>query len=436
MEQSSQDEQRIDTKGQALSAPLTYRFSFLRAAEQQGMKEGELTLGGQPATAHLCWEHLRQREPRCGGGCGLAHLRCGEIGGNVAVCLRAVNTALGAYQKKQCTGCDREHPTTDALVRDIDSWWRARGAGPGGSVWGPPVWDVRTHARTTSAARGGSRSAISSGSVNGAAQPMKQPLSRAFLEEALARHRTDSEHIDAFMSAPYFETWMATDALRRLLSVRKRVKEITEAVALTRRVKLLLQLLGVQADGDGAVIFDCCSGKGMGSAMLSFELPRAKIVALDANGAMDCTHVQMIANLEFHHMDLFGPAAVRIIRDASAFQRRPECSVRILVGMHLCGALSPRIIDLFLGTYAHGLVVCPCCLKGELGAQVARAACHSQHNALLCSTLANLLNEGGDSVTGRGGDVCEVHRSSRVEVVVATDEQMLSPKNTFICAHR
>ena len=126
------------------------------------------------------------------------------------------------------------------------------------------------------------------------------------------------------------------------------------------------------------------------------------VAALDANGAMDCTHVQMIANLEFHHMDLFGPAAVRIIRDASAFQRRPECSVRILVGMHLCGALSPRIIDLFLGTNAHGLVVCPCCLKGELGAQVARAACHAQHNALLCSTLANLLNEAA-ILTGRRG---------------------------------
>lgn len=42
----------------------------------------------------------------------------------------------------------------------------------------------------------------------------------------------------------------------------------------------------------------------------------------------------------------------------------------LVVGMHLCGALSPRLIDLVVAVESiDAMVLCPCCLKVDLRAE-------------------------------------------------------------------
>ena len=92
----------------------------------------------------------------------------------------------------------------------------------------------------------------------------------------MTKHRDDSPHVRAFLSAPFVEAWLADSRLLQLLSMRRRVKELTEAVSAAVRVEAMLASHGVGPDGDGAVVFDCCSGKGLGAALLSFRLPKAR----------------------------------------------------------------------------------------------------------------------------------------------------------------
>ncbi len=59
---------------------------------------------------------------------------------------------------------------------------------------------------------------------------------------------------------------------------------------------------------------------------------------LDANGDMNLAHVRARPNLSF------SAEAARRVEEAAG-----GAETLVLVGVHLCGALSPRLVDLFLG---------------------------------------------------------------------------------------
>jgi len=107
-------------------------------------------------------------------------------------------------------------------------------------------------------------------------------------------------------------------------------------------------------------------------------------------------------------------------RDGLARQAPP--GVVLAFGMHLCGALSPRLLS--LGAHLEcisAFSVCPCCIKGSLGDYVkrtARAAQRPNYDTLL-ETLHTL---------------CERELGGRGDVVVRRDQLMLSPRNGFISA--
>jgi hypothetical protein len=211
---------------------------------------------------------------------------------------------------------------------------------------------------------------------------------------------------------------MADERLRRLFIHKKSYKEVSEAYGAMERLRELLPRLrrgrqqtltkvaaagtrtadgGVSTEaeegegaGAGAVIFDVCSGRGIFAVLLSFWFPAAKIVMMDSNGAMDLLHVRARPNLVFHHVDLYGESAVEAIRE--------ECGGAgvdhaVVVGVHLCGALSPRLIDLAFGmSEVDGMILCPCCIKGQLGGDCQRAAKERGCSpyTVLCETFRNL----------------------------------------------
>ena len=101
-----------------------------------------------------------------------------------------------------------------------------------------------------------------------------------------------------------------------------------------------------------------------------------------------------------------------------------------MLGTHLCGSLSPRLVDLFARTEGlGGLVLCPCCLRGGLGYRVKREARARKGDSydLLVRTLVALCEaELADAAQAAGGG------APRVGLVV--DAQVISPKNAFIVA--
>ena len=156
------------------------------------------------------------------------------------------------------------------------------------------------------------------------------------------------------------------DACPYVLHAHLRVHvQVTEAYGAAAQAISLLRALGRSGDqGEGAVLLDVCSGKGLTAVLLSFLLPEASIILFDSNPDMDLAHVAVRPNLRFEPLDLFAVGALRTVDAAAA-----TGSACVAIGTHLCGALSPRLIDLALRAPAvHGLVLSPCCLRGALGA--------------------------------------------------------------------
>ena len=281
---------------------------------------------------------------------------------------------------------------------------------------------------------------------------------RAFLSARVARRLAeragDNSYVATLLREPFWASRVLSDPrLRRLFAGKKAHKEVTEAFAAAAKTRALIAALDATSDdqasvdGAGWTIFDACSGKGVAAILYSFWFPRAKIVMLDADGAMDLTHVRARANVTFRHVDLYGESVVEAIRDecgdgdasdatsdatsdtTSDVCGRSERSARggaILVGVHLCGALSPRLIDLAFGLdEIRGLVLCPCCVKGTLGRDCVRSGKERGVGAyvVLCETFRALCEReicigGGD----RGGGF----------VRIAADEDVMSPVNCFI----
>ncbi len=183
--------------------------------------------------------------------------------------------------------------------------------------------------------------------------------------------------------------------------------------------------------GGGVTILDVCCGKGLTSVLLSYLLPEARLLLLDSNGAMEMAHVARRPTMSFVQLDLFAADALGKIEAAvaaaapndaaigddaaaavgtttaaaaAAASTRPRCV--IAVGTHLCGSLSPRLIDVALRLPAvDALVLSPCCLRGALGAQIkseARRGWPGVHDGayhLLAATLAALCRA---ELTARG----------------------------------
>ena len=78
---------------------------------------------------------------------------------------------------------------------------------------------------------------------------------------------------------------------------------------------------------------------------MSVALPAATLVGLDKMdaGQMDLSHLRGRENVRFHALDIFSDAfGALLAREARGAQ------MACMVGTHLCGALSPRLLEVGL----------------------------------------------------------------------------------------
>ena len=236
-------------------------------------------------------------------------------------------------------------------------------------------------------------------------------------------------------------------------------KEITEAMAACARVK---QQLHLDASESNLALFDLCSGKGMLSILLAHEFPLATIHMIDNNPKMNLTHLQALPTVQYHLMNLFSQELEGLIQ--SEIKRGKAI---VLCGIHLCGDLSRRALELWefgqeriLSTDDGGgqqrisLVLSPCCLVKEkrpkkrrygtfgyyLGSQAKEENkdpydlwCQLLHDSVPdhveSAVSSNIVN---DDVDGSGRGNTEGYRTRQVETTMDRDFDMLSDKNAFI----
>ena len=154
----------------------------------------------------------------------------------------------------------------------------------------------------------------------------------------------------------------AFDSMARHRNVKKEITEAHGALAQVRRA--LRTRGGGGEDGDGLVLVELCSGRGFVSLVLADAFPKARIYMIDRDTTMDVSHVETYGGerMSFHALDLHSTACEEFVRGV-ADDAETRGQTVVLVGVHLCGTLSHRAIELYERIErAVAIVVAPCCL--------------------------------------------------------------------------
>jgi hypothetical protein len=220
---------------------------------------------------------------------------------------------------------------------------------------------------------------------------------------------------------PAFESWS------RHRGIKKEITEAYAALSATRRA-LRDQELEREAFGDGEdlVFVELCSGRGFISIVFADAFPKARLYMVDNDDRMDVTHLDAYDpdRLSFHLLDLHSAECEAFIRDIVNSAGLGKTVV--LVGVHLCGTLAHRAIELYENVEGVcALVVSPCCLPRR-----------RRHDVFgfHCVDIAR-------SITSLSPYQCwctqlyfRIPYTSRRNMLA--DEDMLSTQNTFITARK
>ena len=229
------------------------------------------------------------------------------------------------------------------------------------------------------------------------------PYLRRFVEE-------EEELVSEFQHNPAFDRW------RRKASFKK---ELTEAYGALARIES--RCLPRRSDkGAGLAFVDLCAGRGMLSIVLARRFPEAEIHMIDNDARIKLDHLASLPTVTSHLLDLHSDAAEDVVSSATA--RNETC---VVVGVHLCGDLSRRAVQLWRRAGAAALVLSPCCLPRRRRHDVfgyhvidqARRMRRDPH-ALWCSALFGLLPFDD--------------RGARCDMCV--DDDVLGPYRTFLTA--
>ncbi|MDB9924939.1 SAM-dependent methyltransferase [bacterium] len=196
-------------------------------------------------------------------------------------------------------------------------------------------------------------------------------------------------------------------------------------------------------DGTGCVFFDLCSGKGFLSLFLAHRYPKSKVVMIDSNKKMNLNHLKSLeGRVSFHCLDLHADETLELMRNMTeAYGKRAS----LILGVHLCGDLSRRAIELWNESNADALVLSPCCLvhevkearriKGRFGYGLPKLAKKTGWDAygLWCRFLFHHCGMTGD---GENNDGKINPRFGPPRKDLDRDDDMITEKNAFLSVSR
>lgn len=239
--------------------------------------------------------------------------------------------------------------------------------------------------------------------------------------------------------------------VKKLMNHSRLKKEITEAFSSLKQVD---RLLSKRSDyvpvpvnshfifpallffAPRLVLFDICAGKGILSFLLAFMLPAVRVVMMDCNKKIQLDHLnidQCKAVVQFEVIDIYSSLFPSLIRSRSLhFAQAEGRDVSVMLGIHLCGTLSTRIVEVFNQSTAWersaagyqlvtALAVSPCCMPRRSTAKAGAArerlrANHWDPYEVWCLSVYALVD--AEAATRN----------------IVRDEHVLSEKSTFIIA--
>eukprot|EP00929_Paragymnodinium_shiwhaense_P000063 TRINITY_DN10019_c0_g1_i1.p1 TRINITY_DN10019_c0_g1~~TRINITY_DN10019_c0_g1_i1.p1 ORF type:complete len:372 (-),score=45.76 TRINITY_DN10019_c0_g1_i1:147-1262(-) len=227
-------------------------------------------------------------------------------------------------------------------------------------------------------------------------------------------------YLKDFAAAPWLDDLRQQPGARSLLNKRSLRKEISESFGVLYAAHRALAKLGPRQNAGRAVIIDACCGKGLGSLIMAKSMPDSLIYALDRDPRMDMGHLQEQANVSFVQVDMNTQRAHDIFAEAAAEAKRRK-SPLVVIGVHLCGALSPRVAELYHSVDCPAaLVLVPCCLdRKDPRAKLAARGLGITPYSYWCMSLLWSM---------------PVSSTCRRELLI--DDNVLSERNTFILAAR
>jgi hypothetical protein len=253
-------------------------------------------------------------------------------------------------------------------------------------------------------------------------------LAAFFADERLG----GSERVMSALSSP---------ALHALNNKREFTREFTEAAAMLFALRRLVSSeaeVGAEAEGRWHVV-DLCCGKAFLATLIAVAHPDWSVTAVDLNDEAYLPHfadLPQLSNLRYLRADVLGAGFVGEVAKAVA---REGGARTVVLGMHLCGLLSLRAIELAEALpEARGLSLAPCCLPGRRWCPTASWCEPGDHHAKYdrwCDFLEGKLGaavrrrgDGGDGGPPGGSvDLMRCATCADDEPVVAVEEDAELP---------
>eukprot|EP01113_Clastostelium_recurvatum_P042962 TRINITY_DN7032_c0_g1_i1.p1 TRINITY_DN7032_c0_g1~~TRINITY_DN7032_c0_g1_i1.p1 ORF type:complete len:253 (+),score=40.89 TRINITY_DN7032_c0_g1_i1:3-761(+) len=183
------------------------------------------------------------------------------------------------------------------------------------------------------------------------------------IDYMIANEYTNS-YVQEWLDMPFIPTIRYDPLWRSFLNQKALKKEISESMALYKRVSIVIDQLRAEAVDSHVslqdiVLFDVCSGKGNATAVLSFMFPNLSIYMVDKNKKMNISHVTNLNNVQIEYRDIF-----QVGKFVDWTNKVTQGKIGIFLGSHLCGDLSEIVIDVFnkCGN-VRALILAPCCLS-------------------------------------------------------------------------
>jgi len=186
---------------------------------------------------------------------------------------------------------------------------------------------------------------------------------RSLSNPHVAAFVSDIALLDKFRHDPNFSHWAKKSNFRKeVTEAQGALGQIIRCIPMDERIHGNVDSISPSTSspdhGEGLVFVDLCAGRGMLSIVLANRFPKSKVLMVDADPKIKLPHLASLPTVTHHLLDILSDDMSELIHQAVKESKRAT----IIVGIHLCGDLSRRTIDLFKTSNAHALILSPCCL--------------------------------------------------------------------------
>lgn len=231
--------------------------------------------------------------------------------------------------------------------------------------------------------------------------------------EKLAGHVERGEEtnrlvLDFFSHSEAVRT-LSNTLLHRVSDCPSIAKELSETMGIVE--SMLRTVDGAQPHH----VIDLCCGRGITAAFIGAAFPGWQVTAVDRVAEVALPHYAAggLSSVHYLRLDLFSKGCLQEIRARTDAVGLPV----VVLGMHCCGQLSLKAIDVYeQDPHARAIVLCPCCQP------------MSDRNLEQVDFLS-ASDPGTDSYAAWASFLAE-RAAGKCEVL----EDMLSEKNRVICA--